>query len=188
MDTPTPDTGDSSDEPTTTSEQADTPVSVEQLEAELAKWKAQSRKHEDRAKANSAAARELDELRAQAMSEQERAVHEARLEARREASTEFASKLVVAELRAKAAGRLADTQLDAILGAVDTATFVTESGDVDMDRVAAYIDGIAPAPVEPPAPGTGFPDLGQGNRSDSTLPLNGDPLLRDLTAKLGIKP
>lgn len=187
MDTTTPDMGDS-ETPDISDDTTETTASVDDLQAELAKWKAQSRKHEDRAKANAAAARELDELRAKHMTEQERAVHEARAEARREALAEASSKLVAAELRARAAGRMNAEQLEVLLGAVDTRTFTTDTGDVDVERVAAYIDGIAPAPIDTPPPTPGFPDLGQGNRGASNTALNGDPLLRDLTAKLGIKP
>jgi hypothetical protein len=53
--------------------------------AEAEKFKTLSRKHEERAKANAAAAKELEQLRQQSMTEQEKAVEQAKAEGRAEA-------------------------------------------------------------------------------------------------------
>lgn len=153
--------------------------------AEAEKLTAEARKWEGRAKANASAAKELEQLRQQSMSETEKAVAQARAEGRAEALAAAMGRLASAEIRAAAAGRLTDEQLEALLEATNTAVFIGEDGDIDRAKVQRFVDGIAPPLTEEPVP-AGFPDLGQGARSGS-LALNGDPLLRDLKAKLGIR-
>lgn len=157
------------------------------LAAELERWKAQARKQEDRAKANAAAAKELEDLRRQHMTDTEKAIAEAASKARKETIVQVSGQLVRAEVRAAAAGRIDSTALDVLLSALDTTAFVTEDGQVDVKRVADFVSGITPQPQEPTPPG--FPDLGQGARgSGGGAPLNGDSLERALRAKLGMPP
>jgi hypothetical protein len=66
----------------------------EDLAAEVAKWKAIARKHEDRAKANAGAAKELENVRQASMSDIEKAVAMARDEARAQALLEAGEELV----------------------------------------------------------------------------------------------
>jgi hypothetical protein len=181
MTEPTPDTG-TTTPPDTPADTA--PDTGTDLAAEVDKWRAQARKHEDRAKANAAAAKELEQLRASMMTDQEKAVAEATAAARAETLVEMGGKLAAAEIRAAAAGRLDDTQLATLIDGIDPARFVTDTGEVDTDRVRTFVDGIAPAATDQPA---GVPDIGQGNRSPAHTPLNGDPLLRALNSKLGIR-
>lgn len=164
---PTPDTG---------------PDEVEQLKTELERLKSIARKQEDRAKANAKAAQELEQLRQATMSEQEKAVAQAREEGRKQAITEFGGQLVDAEIRAVAAGRLDDRALNVLFQSLNRAAFLNEDGTVDQKSVAEFVSGIAPPP---PPKDPAFPDLGQGVRS-APAALNGDPLLRDLKARLGI--
>jgi hypothetical protein len=88
--------------------QGDTGDDVAKLQAELDKWKTQSRKHEERAKANAAAQAELDKVKQSQMSEQEKAVAQARAEAKAEgkaeAVAELGPRLIAAEIRGAAAG------------------------------------------------------------------------------------
>jgi hypothetical protein len=177
--TDAPDTADQTD----TSEPDTGDQGGPDLTAEVEKWKAQARKHEERAKANAKAAQELDEFRKQSMSETEKAIELARTEGRREALTEAGGKVAAAEIRAAATGRMNDEQVSTLLENVNLARFVDDAGEVDRDAVVAFVDGIAPQPTEQP---TVPVDLGQGARTGGTLPLNGDPLLRDLKSKLGI--
>jgi hypothetical protein len=160
--TPTPDTGDVD------------------LAAEVEKWKAASRKHEDRAKANAKAAQELDEFRRQSMTDQEKAVADAVTAARAEAFAEVGTKVAAAELRAAAAGRMGDEQIEVLLEGLNLARFLGDTGDVDRDAVRTFVDSIAPADQQP----TRF-DIGQGARSGGHKPLNGDPLLEDLRRVVG---
>lgn len=169
---------------------ADT-VDVEALQADLEKWKGLARKHEDRAKANSQSAKELEEFRQSQMSEQEKAVAEAIARARADTLAEVGSALVDAEVKTAAARAAADGRqidADALLEGLNRSAFLTEDGKPDSDAIAKWIDRIAPkaeAPQEPKAPM--FPDLGQGARGKQDMALNGDPLLRDVKAKLGIQ-
>jgi len=95
---------------------------------EATKWKALARKHEKQAKVNAA---ELDKLRKAGLSDQEKAVEDAREAARAEARTEFGAKLAAAEL--KAAGVPRDIVED-----LDLSRFLDDQGEVDTDKVAAH--------------------------------------------------
>jgi hypothetical protein len=149
--------------------------------SEADKWQALARKHEERAKSNISAAKELEQLKAASMSDLEKAVAQARAEARIEALREAATGRVDDAVRAAIADRSVD--VEALLEGLDRSRFVTDDGEPDRKAIAAWVDRIAPKP-EPSKPG--FPDLGQGVRPNSSLALNGDPLLRDLKSKLGI--
>ena len=180
-----PDTG---TEATTTETAA---VEVTDMEtdwkAEAEKFKTLARKHEDRAKANATAAKELEQVKAASMTEQEKAVAEAVAAARLSTLIEVGGRLAAAEVRVAAAGRLDDQQLNTILDTVDLSKFLDEDGDVDTAKVAAFVEGIAPAKA-PDDLSSMFEtvDLGQGARGKD-LPLNGDPLLNAVRDRLGIK-
>lgn len=150
------------------------------LAAEVEKWKAHARKNEERAKANAAAAKKLREVERDAMSEQERAVDEARTAAEQEAARKYGSRIVAAEVRAAAAGREID--VDALLDAVDPARFLTEDGDVNQDAISQWVDRIAPArevetPKEP-----AWQNFGQA--ATGAPALTTDPLLATVEAHL----
>lgn len=156
-------------------------------QAEATKWQSLARKNEERAKANATAAKELEQIRQQSMSELEKAVAQARAEGHAEGLTAGMARVVKAEIRAAAAGRMSAEQLGALLEATNLAVFIGEDGDVDEAKVLRFVDGIAPMPTEEETR-PGFPDLGQGARGGSSnTALNGDPLLRDLKAKLGVR-
>jgi hypothetical protein len=122
----------------------------------------------------------LDDLKRAQMSDQERAIDEAKAATRAEVLGQVGSKIAAAEFKAAAAGRLGDDQLQTLLAGLDLQAFLTPDGDVDVDKVGSFIDGIAP-----PAQEGRTADLGQGARS--TMALNGDPLERTLKDKLGIR-
>lgn len=164
-------TDDTTTSTTTTTDTSTDTGDTTDWQAEAEKWKATSRKHEERAKTNAAAAKELEQFRQQHMTDQEKAVEQARSEARAETLKATGAKVVVAEIRAAAAGRFEKDQLDELIDGIDKAKFLDEDGDVDADKVQRFVDGIAPKPTEP-----GFPDLGQGARGAGTGG-NADPLL-----------
>lgn len=167
----------------TTPSEPTTPPDTDALKSALDKER-QARK--DAEKAAKAQASELDRLKAELMSDQEKAIKVARDEAVRETTTRMASRLVASEVRAALAGRSVDA--DALLEGLDAGRFLGDDGDVDTNAVKAWVDRIAPAaaPADPLAPQV--VDIGQGNRG--TTPAYGigddDPLLRDLKSKLGI--
>lgn len=118
------DTGD--DTSTGTDTGTDDAASGDDTDGE-AKWKAMARKHEKEAKAARA---EADKLRKASLSDQEKAIEEARESGRVEANAAATLKVVAAEL--KAAGVAADDVAD-----LDLSKFLTEDGEVDADKVAA---------------------------------------------------
>ena len=182
--------------PETTAETATTdapateaPAQTETVDwqAEAEKWKAQARKNEERAKTNATAAKELETLRASTMTEQEKAVTEAREAGRLEAFAEASVELVDAAIAREAGTRLTDAQLTALTGGLDRKAFLDTNGKVDPTAVKAFVDGIAPAPQEqtttPPHP---ILDLGQGSRGTPPA-LNSDSLTQTLERALGIR-
>jgi hypothetical protein len=179
-------TAETATETTTTETTAETETeTVESLRAEAEKWKAQSRKNEDRAKEHSKRLRELEtEQRAQ-MSDAERALAEARDQGRSAALVEVGSRLVDAEIRVAAAGRTID--VDALLEGLDRSKFLTDAGEPDSTAVTAWIDKLAPATTETETTPTRGPlDLGQGTRQQTPIG-DDDALTRDLKAAIGAK-
>lgn len=175
-----PETGDTPT-PTEPPEEAATAPNLDELAAEVDKWKAQSRKNEERAKANAAAAKELEALKASTMSETEKAVAEAKAAGRAEALAELGAARVEDAVRVALAGRNAD--VDALLEGMDRSRFLDDDGQPDRDGIAAWVDRIAPAPTEPPTPVV--PDLGQGVRGAPVAGVGDDALTQTLMHKLG---
>lgn len=142
--------------------------------AEAEKFKALARKHEERAKSNAEKAKGYDELKKSQMTEQEKAVDAARAEARAEVLRESAPRLVSAEFRAVAAGRLTAEQVVELIEDLDMTKYLTEDGEVDTERVTKKVDALAPKGDGKPV----FPDLGQGKRTAASASL--DPRAADL--------
>lgn len=154
-----------------------------EAQAEAEKWKKNSRKNEERAKSNATAAQELEEQRRKAMTDQERAVAEARDQAMAEVRAEMAGGLVAAEF--KAASVAAGLDPDAFADGVDVGKFLTDEGRPDTDAISAFVARFKPAPVEEPKFPTIFGDFGQSSGREAQ-PLDSDPLMRDLKNKLGV--
>ena len=129
-------------------------------------------------KARKTLEKELAELRQQSMSDTEKAIEQARIEARTQVLAEFGGKVAAAEVRAAAAGRLEAEQVETLLDGLNLSRFVKDDGDVDRDAVTKFVDGIAPKPQQGPRGA-----LDQGARS--TTPLNGDALTNALAAAVG---
>src|SRR3982751_3057943 len=177
-----PDTGTPAPPDTGSDSPPDTGAETTDWRAEAEKYRELHRKQETRAKANAEAARELERVRRETMSETERAVAEA--VARREADlrSEDGSRLAGAALDGALGSRMAPDAKAALLAGLDFARFLDEAGEVDQAAVNAFASTVAPESHTP----TAFPDLGQGVR----VPVaNGspDPLLGALKGKLGIQ-
>jgi hypothetical protein len=173
MEEPCMTTTDSTDQSATTKP---TPEPTTDPAQDTTDWKvkydealAQSRKHEDRAKANANAARELETLRQSTMSDTEKAVAQAKVEARTETLREVGTKLAAAEVRVAAAGRNVD--VDALLEGLDASKFIDVNGDPDTKAITAWVDRVAPA-VDDKAAGAKR-DLGLGVRGGQQA--SGDP-------------
>lgn len=169
-----------STEPTDEStEQAAQPPVRTDWKAAAEKALAESRKHEARAKANAAAAKELESLRASSMTDLERATQQARDEGRAEALRVANSKLVSAEIRAAAAGRPIDVA--ALIEGIDPGRFVTDDGDVDTAAITSWLDRIAPA-ADPASSGPRrVVDFGQGVRGQNVSESPADQFGRILS-------
>lgn len=102
----------------------------------------------------------VEESKTDAQKALDQAKRDAETTAYQRARSEYGGKLVDAHLRAAAAGRLSDGALSALLGGVNTALFLTDTGDVDTTKITQFIDGIAPTVTPSNRPG-GF---GQGPR------------------------
>lgn len=166
----------------TTTEQTTTETETDPAK-ELAKWKALSRKNEKAAKETQA---ELEKLRTASMSEQEKAVAQAREEGKAEAATAIQLERVRDKIEAKAGGKLADPEdAAALLG--DLSRFVQDDGTIDTAGIAEAIDNLVKTkPYLSAQPGNGSGEGGpRGSTQDAAL--NSDPLQRDLERKLGIR-
>ncbi|MDH4158662.1 MAG: hypothetical protein OEV62_00210 [Actinomycetota bacterium] len=164
---------------------------LQAAQEELERWKAQARKHEDRAKANKDAVSELERVKREAMSEQERAVADAAEAARQGILRDVGAKLVHAEIRAAAAGRLPDETLSTLTEAIDVARFLGDGATVDTDAVKAFVDGLVPPPPSPVLPSPlPVADIGQGaGRGGATsAPLGDDGLGDALKRLVGLSP
>lgn len=155
-------TTDANDTTTTTTDKTTTDPAQDTTDwkAKFEEVQAQARKHEDRAKANADAAKELEKLRQSTMNETEKAVSQAKLEVRTEVLREVGGKLAEAQVRVAAAGRNVD--VDALIDGIDASKFLDVNGDPDTKAITAWIDKVAPATDD----GTGGKqrDLGLGAR------------------------
>lgn len=164
---------------TTTDSTTDT-ADGSQPDAESEKWKAMARKHEREAKKAQA---ELERVQQSSMSEQEKAIAEARSAARAEAFTEAQRDRLRDKVELAAASKLADPS-DAPMLIGDLDRFIV-SGEIDTRAISAAIDDlIKTKPYLGKSPGSGSGEGGPRGGSSSTA-LNGDPLVRDLERKLG---
>lgn len=137
--------------------EADSPElsEMEQLKAEVDKWKSLSRKNEQQAKSNMAAAKELEEIRKSQLTETERLIEQTKTETAQSVRREFATKLVEAELKAHLSGRVLEG--NAILS-FDKTAFITENGDIDSEAIQSWVEAHSKETGVP------APDLGQGAR------------------------
>lgn len=165
-------------EPPVGGDSGDAPLG-EAGEKALQAWKDRAKAAETEAKRAKTLEVELDQLRTAQMSDQERAVKEAADKARTDTLGEVNKRLFAAELRAEAAGKVADPDLLAdpevavrLLGLDEIP--VTPSGDIDTEAISAAVASLLEAKpylagATPPGTGTpAVPDLGQGARGTNT--------------------
>lgn len=140
-------------------------------------WKHQSRKHEARATERGdydelkKKADRLAEIETQNQTDQEKAVTTARTEAdesaRADERRKAAEKIVDAEMRAAGALRgVKPEQLAPLLDPLDRTKFLTDTGDVDLDKVTQFVANVGPAEGSGNNGGKAT-NLGQGRRDSS---------------------
>lgn len=118
-------------------------MTVEQREAY---WKHKARKHEDLNKQRAdyedlkARAQRADELERANQTEQEKALQQAREEARREGENLGASRYLADAIRAdlRASTGKSNEDLAPVMGVIDTSKFVMDNGDIDSAKLAEF--------------------------------------------------
>lgn len=145
-----------------------TPTADMSAEQKAEYWRHKARKHEQRADAHKDyedVKAELDALRAASLTDAEKALEQARKEAadeaRRQVLAEMLPKRVQDNLRSALAGKLPDEKVVEVVGFVDYNKFLTDSGEIDTDKVKRYAESLTPA-------GNGWPDMGQGNHGSGS--------------------
>lgn len=122
--------------------------------AEYEKLQADSRKWEARAKSNADAAKELDKLRAQQMTETEKAIAEATSKARADVMAEVGTKLARASIEAALTG-VVPNPAD-VIEDLNLARYIGEDGEPDskaIDKLRAKYAALIPAaPAAPKVP------------------------------------
>lgn len=141
-------------------------------QAEAEKWKSLSRKNEETAKANAAAAKRLEEIEAANASDLEKAITKARQEGASEVLTAANKRLLSAEARALAAeARFRNPAL--AVKAIDlSGVKVSDDGTVDAAAVKALLADLAkddPYLVDDGKGGKPKPDGSQGS---ATVPVS----------------
>lgn len=143
-------------------------MTVEQREAY---WKHQARRHEKTVKDRSdydelkAKAADADKLRKERETETQKQIREAGEKARADALAESTPRLVQAEFRAAAGGRIDAERLATLTEDIDLGRYVRADGSVDLDKVAAKVAAWAPPKDDPR---TVKPDPTQGARNTKT--------------------
>ena len=99
----------------------------------------------------------LEEIEAANATEAEKAAKAAREEGRKEALGATAPRLVAAEFKAAAKGRMEPAALTALLEDLDLSKFLDDKGEVDVDRIEKKVAALAPEPGPNKPPLNGGP-------------------------------
>lgn len=166
-----PETGDP--EPTTE------PTKPPETGDEVAKWKALSRENESAAKK---ARKELEELRQQNETDQERKIREAVEASRNETLIEVSGDRVADAIRVAASKRSID--VETLIEGIDAGRFLGDDGRPDTAKVSEWVNKIAPEIPETSEPNP-FPDVGQGHTGAGVPALNSTQLEDDLRRAVG---
>lgn len=134
-------------------------------------------------KARTAAEREAAKLRDEHATDAEKAIAAARDEGRREALGQVTGRMLQSEVRAAAAGKLADPA-DAVR-LLDLTGFVDDAGDIDPKAIAAAVDELVEAKPylaagAGDAKANGTRPAPQGTRPGPSLEGDGDAFLRQV--------
>lgn len=141
-----------------------TDMTVEQREAY---WKHKARKWEKNASSREdyeEVKRERDALKAQTMTDAEKAIEQAKKDATAETAQKYGSKMAETVMRVALGVRgIQGDELEDKLSYVDFTKFLGDNGDVDTDKVHRYLDTVAPENSSQQS----WPDMGQGNRDNA---------------------
>ena len=131
---------------------------MDTLKAEVDKWKSLSRKNEQQAKSNMAAAKELENIRQSQLTETEKLIEQTKTDTALSVRREFATKLVDAELKSALQGKLMDA---GALLSFEKSSFILDDGNIDSEAIQSWVEAHSKN-TETPAP-----DLGQGARGNN---------------------
>lgn len=162
---------------------ADTPLEKMTDEQRAEYWRHKARKWEkvaDKRADYDDKSAELEKLRREKLSEQERAVEEARDETRAEVAKEYTKKIAQATITGalKSAG-LTDDEIETKLKYVDMSVFVGDNGDVDSKELDGYLAGAMPNTDSSNSRGdNAWPDMGGGKRGSDRLGRTGGSIAK----------
>lgn len=108
-------------------------------------------------------ATEHDRLTRERETEHEKAIREAREKAEQDARAEVQPKLVMAEFRAAAAGKIEPARLATLTEDIDLKRYLKDDGSVDLDKITAKVGAWTPQSADPPKT-TPKPDRSQGSQ------------------------
>lgn len=125
---------------------------------------------------------ELDELRQRSMTEQEKAVEQARNEGKAEATSALQLERVKDKIEAKAGGKLVNPE-DAVALLGDLTRFITNDGSIDLKAIESEIDSLVQSrPYLSARPGNGSGEGGPRGSAPSGK-LNMDDVLRKMARR-----
>jgi len=101
--------------------------------AETERWKRQARENEKRAKENAAAAKRVEELERQSMTDTEKAVETARAEATAETARRYGERLAAADIRVALTGLVDDPNV--VIEDLNLARFIAADGEPDSKAI-----------------------------------------------------
>ena len=136
------------------------------LTSEVEKWKSLARKHE---KDSKDFRKELDTLKTQSLTEQEKAIAEAKALGASEAKSLFGSKLVASEIKVGLAGRIDGEDFDSLIKGLNVNSFLNDDGDVDTEAVAGFVKALLPPESDDDKKKKSNLNLGQGARGNTSL-------------------
>ena len=149
------------------------------LSAEVEKWKSLARKHE---KAFKDTSKELEGFKAQSMTEQEKAIAEAKQTGMNEAKSLFGAKLVASEIKVGLNGRIDEDSFQKLINRLNVNSFLTDDGDVDTDAVSELVKALIP---EDDTKKKSL-NLGQGSRGTTSL-ADDNALERSIMNAVGVR-
>lgn len=140
------------------------PTSAMTADQQAEYWRHKARKHERRADATKdydAVVAERDALKSKHQTAEEKALDEARQQARIEGENIGADRYLGAAVRGEIRGSnpsMTANQVDALMQVIDPRKLLNDKGDIDTSKIAAAVAGLAPQTP------TSQPQLHQGGR------------------------
>ena len=165
---------------------ANTPLEQMTEGQQLAYWRRYARQHEQRVQSMGdydqlkETAQKYQDLVTASQTDQQRAVAEAEARGKQQGVIEAGTRLVDGWMQAAAAGRLPQESVNALLQGVNRQAFLKPTGEVDTDKVYAFVNSIVPPVAQPVAavvPAMAQPVTGNGQPGQVQGQVPGQPVL-----------